>query len=186
MSGRPAVFVDRDGTLIVEKHYLSDPAEVELIAGAGEALRRLAEAGYALVVITNQSGIARGRFTAADYERVQQRVRELLAAQGVRLDGVYYCPHHPDFTGPCDCRKPGLELYQRAARDLGLDLERSICVGDRIADVEPARRFRGRAVLVRTGYGAGEAARGWPQLEIVADMRAAADLILGRGGAGDG
>lgn len=175
---RPTIFADRDGTLIVERNYLADPDAVELIPGAAPALQRLATAGYALVVITNQSGIARGLFAESDFQAVEERLARLLRAEGVRLDATYHCPHHPDFTGPCDCRKPALGLYHRAARDLDLDLARSVCIGDRLQDLEPARRFGGRALLVRTGYGDREAARAWPGLEIVPDFAAAAARIL--------
>ncbi|HSJ13514.1 MAG TPA: D-glycero-beta-D-manno-heptose 1,7-bisphosphate 7-phosphatase [Longimicrobiales bacterium] len=178
MSGRPAVFLDRDGTIIVEKHYLADPAGVELIPGAAEALARLARAGYALVLITNQSGIARGLYARTDFERVQQRVEALLLEQGVRLDGVYHCPHHPDFDGPCECRKPAPGLFRRAADELGLDLSGSACVGDRLSDLEAALAFGARALLVLTGHGERERRGGWPGLEVVADLGAAADRIL--------
>src|SRR5690606_21848860 len=138
--GRPAVFLDRDGTIVVERNYLADPARVELVPGAAAALRALAEAGYALVVVTNQSGIARGLYGEGEFRAVQRRIEELLAREGIRLDGVYHCPHHPDYTGPCECRKPAVGLYLRAARELGLDLSRSVCIGDRLKDVLPARQ----------------------------------------------
>jgi D-glycero-D-manno-heptose 1,7-bisphosphate phosphatase len=153
MSGRPAVFLDRDGTIIVERHYLAEPAGVELLPGAAEGLRALADAGFALVVVTNQSGIARGLFTQADLRAVQERLDALLARHGVTLEATYYCPHHPDRDGPCECRKPGTALFRQAARELGLDLRRSIFIGDRLRDVQPAFELGGRAVLVRTGYG---------------------------------
>src|SRR5512138_987740 len=94
---KPAAFIDRDGTLIVERCYLADPAAVELLPGTAEAIRHLQRAGYAVVLVTNQSGIARGYYSLADYHAVQDRVAELLLADGIVLDGVYYCPHHPDF-----------------------------------------------------------------------------------------
>ncbi len=155
-AGRPAAFLDRDGTIIVERQYLSDPAGVELERGAAQALAGLAQAGYALVVITNQAGIARGLYGPQDFEAVQARLVEVLAEKGVRLDGVYHCPHHPDFGGLCDCRKPGVGLYLQAADDLGLDVRRSLYIGDRLHDVQPSRVLGGTGILVRTGYGAGE------------------------------
>lgn len=183
---RPAAFVDRDGTIIQERHYLADPAGVELIDGAAQALRALAEAGYALVVVTNQSGIARGRIRPEQYEAVRERVGEILAAEGVTLDGVYHCPHHPEITGPCECRKPGLALYERAARELGLDLARSIYIGDKVSDVAPAMKLGGRGYLVLTGHGAEESARLPPGTFVVAaDLRDAVSRVLGRtGGSG--
>lgn len=153
---RPAAFLDRDGTLIVEREYLADPDGVELEQGVVEALSALASAGYALVIVTNQAGIARGLYTAADFAAVQARLENVLAAAGVKPDGTYHCPHHPDFTGPCDCRKPGVGLYLRAAKDLGLDLRRSLYIGDRLKDVQPSRTLGGTGILVRTGYGADE------------------------------
>ncbi|MBI4410130.1 MAG: HAD family hydrolase [Gemmatimonadetes bacterium] len=175
--GRPAAFLDRDGTIIVEKTYLADPAGVELIPGAAPALRALADGGYALVLVTNQSGIARGLFGPRDYEATQRRLDELLAAAGVRLDGAYHCPHHPDFTGPCACRKPGTALHLRAARELGLDLAGSVFIGDRLDDVAPAERLGGCGILVRTGYGDTEA-RVPPGVAVAADLSEAADLVL--------
>ncbi len=176
----PAVFLDRDGTLIVEREYLSDPHGVELLPGVASALREFQAAGFKLVVITNQSGIARGYYTAADYEAVQARVEQLLAEQGITINAAFYCPHHPDFTGPCDCRKPGLALYQTAARNLGLDLARSIYVGDRIADVLPAQATGGRAMLVRTGYGAEESKLAPAWVDVVDDLPSVARQIVGK------
>jgi len=167
---RRAAFLDRDGTLIVEKHYLADPAGVELIPGVGAALRELRRAGYALIVVTNQSGLARGVIRPDDYAAVERRVAELLAAEGVTLDGVYHCPHHPDVSGPCECRKPGLGLYRRAAAEHGLELAGSLFVGDRERDVIPALALGGTGYLVRTGYGAtaGEAVP--PGVRIARDL----------------
>ncbi|HEX7089694.1 MAG TPA: HAD family hydrolase [Longimicrobiales bacterium] len=176
--GRPAVFLDRDGTLVVERHYLADPARVELVEGAAAALKELAAAGYALVVVTNQSGIARGLYGEAEYRAVQRRIEELLRREGVELDGVYHCPHHPDYTGPCECRKPAPGLFRRAARELGLDVSRSVCIGDRIKDVLPARELGCAAILVRTGYGE-EQARDAPEwVRVERDLAAAAEAIL--------
>ncbi|MBV9773562.1 MAG: HAD family hydrolase, partial [Gemmatimonadetes bacterium] len=130
---KPAVFLDRDGTVIHDAEYLSDPAGVRLMPGAGEAVARLNRAGIPVVLVTNQSGIGRGYFTEADFRAVQARLAEVLAAAGARLDAVYYCPHGPD--DGCDCRKPALGLWLRAAREMGLDLERSWYVGDRARDL---------------------------------------------------
>ena len=143
---RPAAFVDRDGTLIVDVNYISRPADVALLPGAAAALRRLNEAGVPVIVVTNQSGIARGLFDEAAYESVRARLAELLAAEGARIDASYHCPHGPD--DGCRCRKPGPELYERAIADHGLDGARSFFVGDRLRDVQPARTFGGRGILV--------------------------------------
>lgn len=182
--GRPAAFIDRDGTLIVERHYLADPEGVELIPGAGAALRALREAGYALIVVTNQSGIARGLIRPAEYEAVAARVAELLAAEGVELDGVYHCPHHPDHSGPCDCRKPGLGLYRRAAMEHRLDFGGSLFVGDRQSDVLPALALGGSGYLVQTGYGRGEGANAPERIVVVPDLAAAVSVHLGTAGVG--
>ncbi len=172
---RPALFADRDGTIIVEREYLSDPAGVTLLSGAAAALRAFQAAGYAVVVVTNQSGIARGYFTEAEYDLVAARVVTLLAGEGVALDGVYHCPHHPSISA-CACRKPGTLLYRTAAAELGIDLSSSVYVGDRRSDVEPAAAFGGRGILVRTGYGEREAT-GFPG-EVAADLTEVADRIL--------
>ena len=155
---RAAAFLDRDGTIIHEVEYLADPAGVVLLPGVAEELRELRAMGYALVVVTNQSGIARGMYSEDDFRAVQARVEAVLGAEGVRFDAVLHCPHHPDFTGPCECRKPGLGMYRRAEAELGVDLSASLYVGDRLSDVLPALRTGGRGYLVRTGYGAAEAA----------------------------
>lgn len=178
MSGRPAVLLDRDGTILVEKEYLSDPDQAELIEGAGAALRKLRDAGYAVVVVTNQSGIARGLYGESDFLAVEQRMRKLLRAEGADVDRTYHCPHHPDYTGPCDCRKPGTRLFHDAIAELGLDGARSFLVGDRLRDIAPARLFGATPILVRTGYGREEEAHAPDGLEVVDDLAAAADRIL--------
>jgi D-glycero-D-manno-heptose 1,7-bisphosphate phosphatase len=156
VSPRPAVFLDRDGTLIEDRHYLRDPDQVHLLPGAADAVCRLNAAAIPAVVVTNQSGIARGLLTEADYAATARRLDELLAARGARLDGHYHCPHLPDVTGPCACRKPGPLLYERAARDLDLDLGASWWVGDRERDLGAADRLGGRAILLLTGAGLDE------------------------------
>lgn len=145
---RPAAFLDRDGTIIVDVDYPSRPEDVRLLPGAAAAVRRLNESGFPTVVVTNQSGIARGLLDEAAYQRVRARLDELLAAEGAHLDASYHCPHHPDFDIACACRKPGTELYERAARDLGLDHARSLFVGDRIRDVLPTLSLGGRGILI--------------------------------------
>ena len=154
MSGsRSAVFLDRDGTLITERHYLSDPDRVELVEGAVEALAALRAAGHLLVVVTNQSGIAKGLYTLEDYHRVAAEVDRRLAAAGVPLDATFFCPHHPDIQPPCACRKPATGMYFQAAEDLGIDLPASWYVGDKVSDVRPGVELGGRSILVRTGHG---------------------------------
>lgn len=175
---RRAVFLDRDGTVIVEADYLDDPAGVELVPGAGRAIRRLRDAGLAVVVVTNQSGIARGLYGLDDYRAVAARLDARLAELGAPVDGTYFCPHHPDFTGPCACRKPGPGMYRRAARELDLALEGSWYVGDKPTDVLPALRFGGRGILLRTGHGADPEVRAPEGVERAADIVEAVDRIL--------
>src|SRR5262249_10234512 len=110
-----AAFLDRDGTIVFDPGYLNDPADVRLLPRAADGVRRLPAAGLRVVVVTNQSGIARKLVSADQYRRVTERIDQLLAAEGARLDATYHCPHHPDISGPCACRKPGLLLYREAA-----------------------------------------------------------------------
>ena len=148
-----AVFLDRDGTIVEDPGFLHEPEKVQLLPGAAEAIRRLNEAGYRVVIVTNQSGIARRRYTVADYEAVQERLGALLAAHGARFDGAYFCPHHPLLSGPCECRKPGLKLFRDAQAAFDIDFSRSWWVGDRLSDVQPARLLGGEGILVVTGEG---------------------------------
>lgn len=171
----PAVFLDRDGTLIEDVGYLERPEDVRLLTGVAAALGRLNEAGVPVVVVTNQSGIARGLFTREDFDATEARLDELLEAEGARVDGVYVCPHHPDVDGPCDCRKPASGLYREAAHDLALDLARSFYVGDRWRDVAVALEVGGTPILVATGEGGEGAPRSIPR---VADLAAAIDRVL--------
>ncbi len=185
--GRPAAFLDRDGTLIEDPGFLHEPGRVRLLPGAAAAVRRLNEAGYLVVTVSNQSGIARGRYDVTDYQAVQRRLVELLLAHGARLDGAWYCPHHPDVTGPCPCRKPGTQLFRDAATALGIDFARSFWLGDRLSDIAPARVLGPRAtsgILVLTGEGAGHREQAAVLgARVVADLTAAVDEILRPGAA---
>jgi D-glycero-D-manno-heptose 1,7-bisphosphate phosphatase len=161
VTSRPAVFIDRDGTLTEEVGYVNHPSRLQLLPRAAEAIRRLNTAGVAAVVVTNQAGIARGYFSESVLHAVHDALRAQLASVGARLDGLYACVHHPSegeapYRADCDCRKPRPGLLQRAARDLGLDLARSTMVGDKASDLVPARAVGADAVLVLTGYGRGE------------------------------
>ena len=149
MTARRAAFLDRDGTIIEDVRYIARADDVRLRTGAAEAIRTLNERGVLVVVITNQSGIARGMFSESDYEAVRTRVDAVLAMDGARIDASYYCPHYPDVSGPCDCRKPGTLLYDRAVADMGLDAAASMFAGDRLRDVLPAARYGGTAFLVQ-------------------------------------
>jgi D-glycero-D-manno-heptose 1,7-bisphosphate phosphatase len=150
-----------------------------LLPGTADGIKRLNDHGYLVVIVTNQSGIARGLYTIADYTAVQRRVGELLTAHGARLDGTYFCPHHPQFTGPCECRKPALKLFLDAQDALDIDFRRSWWVGDRLADVQPAGELGGHGILVATGEGnlhQGQARAAG--VMVVADLGRAVDEIL--------
>jgi len=149
-----AVFLDRDGTLIEEVGYLSRLEDLRLLPGAVEALELLYRGGYLRLVVTNQSGVARGFFDRGFVDRIHGEIQARLQTRGVSIDGFYVCPHHPDHSGACGCRKPLPGLVYQAAKERGLDLGASWVVGDKPADVELARRAGCRAALVRTGYGA--------------------------------
>lgn len=147
-AGRPAVFLDRDGTIIRDTSYVSRPESVELLPDAADSIHRLNTVGVPVILVTNQSGIARGLFDNAAYERVHTKLVALLAATGARLDAAYMCPHLPELSGPCDCRKPGTLLFRRAAQDHHLDLTSSWYLGDRWRDVAPAISLGGRGILI--------------------------------------
>lgn len=173
---KPPVFLDRDGTLIVDRHYLSDPEGVELLPGAAQAVARLNGAGHPVFLVTNQSGIGRGYFTAAQYRAVHARVVELLAAAGARLDGEYHAPHAPGDPDPEALRKPGAGMFLRAAREHGLELAGAFFVGDRVRDVAPAERFGGTGILVRGPQT--EDAEMLPHIRVVGSLAEAAELIM--------
>lgn len=170
------VLIDRDGTLNVEKNYLSDPDQLELIAGAGPALKRLQDAGFGIAVITNQSGIARGYFDLDRLGQVHDRLRALLAAEGVTLDGIYLCPHGPD--DDCRCRKPLPGMIEQAVAEHGFDPARAVMIGDKDADVELGKGVGAATILVRTGYGAKTEAKGCRADHVVDDLPAAVEVIL--------
>ena len=182
MADPRAVFLDRDGTILEDPGYLHDADGAHLLPGAAEGVRRLNEAGFLVITVSNQSGIARGLYPESAYLAVQDRLGALLAAGGARLDASYFCPHHPEVSGPCECRKPGLLLFQRAQAAFGVDLARSYWVGDRLSDVEPARRLGGHGLLVETGHGAQHRAQARAlEVPVVPDLVTAADAIVSRG-----
>jgi len=148
----PAIFLDRDGTIIRDCDYLSDPDAVAFLPGAAEALRRFQEMGFRLFILTNQSGIGRGYFTEDDMHAVHARLTERLTAEGIRVEKIYACPHAPDAAG-CTCRKPATGMIEQATTEFDLDLSASYVVGDKQSDVELARAAGCVPVLVRTGYG---------------------------------
>lgn len=184
--GTPAVFLDRDGTLNREVDYLADPDALEILPGVHDALLRLRAAGFALVVVTNQSGIARGLLDRATLAEIHRRLEERL---DLKFDAIESCPHHPEFGPPelrrtCDCRKPAAGMLRDAAERLDLDLAGSWIVGDSERDLAAGARVGARGILVATGKGVGEEARmraaGRPPEFFAPDLAAAADLILAR------
>lgn len=185
MDGTPAIFLDRDGTINEDPGYLTHPGEIRLLPGVADALRLLQEQGFRLVVVSNQSGVARGFLTEAMLEEIQERLEALLKDQGVILSGMYYCPHHPEGAPPygqvCGCRKPKGGLVERAARDHGLDLSRSYVIGDQQIDIELARQMGMPAILVLTGQGRLSLTSGPVHPDYIApDLAAAARWILQR------
>lgn len=140
------VVLDRDGTINIDKHYLSDPQQLEFLPGSAAGLRLLREQGCRVVVISNQSGVGRGLMTSAMVDAVHQRLCEMVTEVGGQLAGIYYCPHHPD--DGCACRKPGTALLQRAACDFGFDPARAIVAGDKSTDIEMGRRMGARTILI--------------------------------------
>lgn len=183
---RPAVFLDRDGTIIEDVGYLESLHQISWFPWSVEAIRALNRAGLPVVVITNQSGVARGRFTESLVQETHRALDLRLAAGSARIDAYYYCPHHPEgavaeYARACDCRKPGRGLVDVAVRDLSLDPTRSFVVGDRWLDIGMAHAIGGRGILVRTGVGAEQeraAAGGLTAHAVVDNLAAAASWIL--------
>ena len=188
MTVRGAVFLDRDGTVNEEVGYLKDLAKLKLIPGAAEAIRRLNKAGHPVILVTNQSGVARGYFPESLVHDAHALLGEMLGSEGARLDGIYYCPHHPtagnsQYTTECDCRKPATGLLNRAAKDLNIDLARSFMVGDKWSDVELGHRAGCRSILVSTGFAVDDPGNARPaHVEdpdlIAQDLAEAVDWIL--------
>lgn len=189
MLPRTALFLDRDGTLIEEVGYLSDPDQIQLIPGAADVVRHANEIGVPVVVVTNQAGVARGLFTEARVGEVHRHLTALLAEHGATVDAYYYCPHYlkgtiEEYRIECECRKPSPGMLLRAARDLSLTLDGSWMVGDRLSDLEAGAAAGCRTILVRTGYGSQVIEL--PPVETIrlagvfADLPAAAELIFPR------
>jgi D-glycero-D-manno-heptose 1,7-bisphosphate phosphatase len=170
------VILDRDGTIIEERHYLSDPDEVRLLPNASAGLRRMRAAGWGLLVVTNQSAVGRGKFTEARLAEIHARMEALLLAEGVQLDGIYYCPHTPEDR--CLCRKPATGLVERAAGGLGFNPAACVVIGDKRCDMDLGHRVGAKTILVRTGYGAREEEAGLAGADaIVDDLLAAFETI---------
>lgn len=187
---RPAVFLDRDGTINEQMGYINHITRFQLLPGVGAAIRSLNQAGLPVAVVTNQSGLARGYFPESLLDEVHDTMRRQLALEGARIDGLYICPHHPEakeerFRLACNCRKPKTGLLEQAAAELGLDLARSYMVGDRWSDLRCGAAVGATTVLVLTGYGRGDACYIGPtqpvQPDYVAeDLQDAVQWILAR------
>ncbi len=181
MKLKSAVFLDRDGTINEEQEYLYRKEECHFLPNVKEAVKRLNEAGYLVVVVTNQSGIARGYYTESDLEELHAYMEKEFATSGAKIDGWYFCPHHPDFMAnakECDCRKPLPGMLLTAADELGIDLPSSWIVGDKIVDLEAGIAAGCRSILVRTGYGAALSVHAPSGVPVVDDLSAAVDLLL--------
>jgi D,D-heptose 1,7-bisphosphate phosphatase len=183
---RPAIFLDRDGTLNIEKGHLQKPEDLQLLPDVGSALRSLRQAGFRLILLTNQPVIARGEATETEVAAIHRRLEWELGKEGAYLDAIYVCPHHPDRGFPrertelktrCECRKPGTSLFEQACRDLRIDVPNSWMVGDQTRDAEMARRAGLRSILVRTGR-AGRDGQFSSAPDHVADDLAAAVAVI--------
>jgi D-glycero-D-manno-heptose 1,7-bisphosphate phosphatase len=181
-----AVFLDRDGTVNLEKEYLHRTEEFEFIPGAPEAIRLLKDAGFLVIVVTNQSGIGRGYYDEADVHRLHRFMDEELKRHGAAVDAYYLCPHHPlhgigEYRRECGCRKPLPGMLLEAADDFSIDLAASFIIGDKMADIEAGRAAGCRPLLVATGYGENESARLPAGVPVYNDVLAAARAIIGAG-----
>lgn len=141
-----AIFIDRDGTININTHYISDPEDFVMYEGVGKGVRILQDKGYLIIVVTNQSGIARGYFTEEDLKNVHQRMEDDLAEFGVRLDGIYYCPHHPEDR--CQCRKPNTALFEEAIKGHDIDTSMSFMIGDKELDIVAGKKIGLKTILV--------------------------------------
>lgn len=168
---RKCIFLDRDGNINVEKDYLHKVEDFEFEEGALEAIRSFSETEYLIVVVTNQSGIARGYYTEEDLMKLHEYLGKRVEEAGGRIDGYYYCPHHPEkgigeYKKECDCRKPEPGMFLAAKKDFDIDFENSIMVGDKMSDVEAGRRLGMRGILVRTGHGLSEEKKAGRDIEV--------------------
>ena len=190
MKQRAAVFLDRDGTINEQMGYINHISRFVLLPGVGEAIRKLNEHELPVVVVTNQSGLARGYFPASLLDEVHEKMERELAAAGAHIDGLYICPHHPEakeaqYRKTCTCRKPKIGLLEQAATDLNLDLAASFMVGDRWSDLKCGARAGATPILVLTGYGRGDHQYIGPGQDVqpamvAPDLNSAVDWILNR------
>lgn len=177
-----AVFLDRDGVINEDTGHLHDVADLQIIPKVGQAIRDLNEKGYKVVVVANQSAVAKGLATIKDIDTINGEVKARLAREGAIIDAIYYCPHHPEgtvrkYATDCDCRKPGIGMIKTATADLGINLEESFLVGDKTSDILAGRRAGLKTVLVRTGY-AGKDGQYKVMADFVADDLASAVIYI--------
>lgn len=179
-----AVFLDRDGTLIEDTGYINSPEQVKFLPGAIAAVKKLQDAGFKIIIISNQSGVARGLITEDMLQTIDKLIHRQVLNGGAHIDGSYYCPHHPEhgvypYRQDCECRKPHIGLIRKAVKDHDLDLSGSIMVGDHSNDIETAKRAGIKSVFVMTGHGPEEKAHLKSQPDHIAtDLSAAADWII--------
>lgn len=172
------VLIDRDGTINVERHYLSSPDQIELFEGSAEAIKLLKDLGLPVAVVTNQSAIGRGYFDLAQLEEIHERLREVLRESETGIDAVYFCPHTPE--DDCECRKPFTDMARQAAAEFGAELSKSFVIGDNVCDIELGRNVGATTILVRTGYGKRTEAEKLTEPDyIVENLLEAANLIKG-------
>lgn len=174
----PVVFLDRDGTINEDTGYIDSPERLVLIDGAASAIKKLNSKGFKVIVITNQSGVGRGYFSKEAADAVNKKLEDVLKKQGAHLDGIYYCPHHPDDN--CECRKPKTGLLEKAKKDLDIDFKKSYVVGDKISDVELAHNIGGKGILVLTGSGMDEKKKiiCRPPSHVANDLKDAVEWII--------
>ncbi len=187
---RPAVFIDRDGTINEQMGYINHISRFVMLPGVVEAIRLLNSHQYLAFVVSNQSGVARGYFPIDLVDRIHAHMEELLRADGARLDGIFYCPHYPrgtvkEYSIECDCRKPGTGMIEKACKEFPIDLTRSFVIGDRYSDIELADRLNLSGILVSTGYGLGDMEYVFPRLpfqpaHVAKDLLHAAQWIVGQ------
>ena len=174
MNNKPAVFLDRDGTINEQMGYINHVTRFQMLPRAVQAIRLLNDKDIPVVVVSNQSGLARGYFPKKVLDEVHGKMNEALIEEGAHVDGIYYCPHHPEakeeeYRKACDCRKPKTGLFKQAAAELDLDLVRSYVVGDRFSDLKAAANCGATGILVLTGYGRGDLEYVGPELDIKPD-----------------
>jgi histidinol-phosphate phosphatase family protein len=175
-----AVFLDRDGTIMEDAHYIKSPDQVRLIPGAAAAVKRINDAGVPAIVVTNQSGLARGLFKPEDYEAVRQHFESLLRVEGAHIDATYFCPHHPSLTGPCNCRKPATGMFEDAMRAFKLDPRNVAYIGDRWRDVVASKKLGGRGIMISSRLTTDEDRRKAVEdgIETAPDLQAAVEMLF--------